>query len=75
MRQDEEVEFREGVVIKKIIKENKGSFVNVGLKQDVQIDVVLGPDTRVTVQLEPETKRKVAFTSLILLYNILCQFV
>ena len=57
MREDEDVEFREGVVLDKPVREGKGSFVNVGLrnKADVQIDVRLNPLSRVTVQIDRDT--------------------
>ena len=45
-------EYREGCVVKRPVKENKGSWVNVGLfKQDCQVDLQLQEGTRVTVKL------------------------
>lgn len=45
--------YREGVVINKPIKNDKGSYVNVGLLKDVLIDKVLTPGIRCTVKLFP----------------------
>ncbi|NXR11652.1 CI114 methyltransferase, partial [Semnornis frantzii] len=52
MRLDEECLYREGVVLDKPSKPGKGSFVNCGMKKDVEIDKKLTPGLRVTVQLE-----------------------
>jgi len=52
MRQDDETEFREGVVVDKPVGDGKGSYVNVGLRQDVQIDVRLNTLSRVTVHMK-----------------------
>lgn len=38
----------------KPVKEGSGSFVNVGLLQDVIVDKVLNPGLRVTVKLLPQ---------------------
>lgn len=46
--------YREGVVINKPVKNDKGSFVNVGLLKDVLIDKVLTPGVRCTVKLLPQ---------------------
>ena len=51
LRQDEESPYREGVVIDRPVKEGKGSWVNIGLKKDCQINVRLAVGTRVTVKL------------------------
>ncbi|XP_016365035.1 putative methyltransferase C9orf114 [Sinocyclocheilus rhinocerous] len=51
MRIDEEAEFREGVVLDRPSKPGKGSFVNCGMRKDVQIDKQLKSGLRVTVQL------------------------
>nr|XP_045017107.1 putative methyltransferase C9orf114 homolog [Jaculus jaculus] len=60
MRQDEESEYREGIVVERPTKPNQGSFVNCGLKKDVKIDKNLEPGLRVTVRLNqkqlPECK-------------------
>lgn len=46
--------YREGVVVKKTLKEGKGSFVNIGLNKDIQIDKCLTPNIRVTVKFDAE---------------------
>ncbi|XP_026052700.1 LOW QUALITY PROTEIN: putative methyltransferase C9orf114 [Carassius auratus] len=51
MRIDEEVEFREGVVLDHPCKPGKGSFVNCGMRKEVQIDKQLKAGLRVTVRL------------------------
>lgn len=54
LRQQDKCTYREGVVTNKPTKPGRGSFVNVGLFNDVMIDKVLTPGTRVTVQLPEE---------------------
>uniref|UniRef100_A0A3Q0QXD3 28S rRNA (uridine-N(3))-methyltransferase n=1 Tax=Amphilophus citrinellus TaxID=61819 RepID=A0A3Q0QXD3_AMPCI len=60
MRIDEESEYREGVVVNRPTKQQKGSFVDCGMRREVQIDKQLQPGLRVTVQLRktqnPESK-------------------
>uniref|UniRef100_A0A803YH69 28S rRNA (uridine-N(3))-methyltransferase n=1 Tax=Meleagris gallopavo TaxID=9103 RepID=A0A803YH69_MELGA len=60
MRVDEDSEYREGVVLDRPTKPGRGSFVNCGMKKEVQIDKQLKPGLRVTVRLQepqnPETK-------------------
>lgn len=51
LRMDEESTYREGVVLDKPVKPGRGSFANVGLYKEAQIDKVLQPGTRVTVKL------------------------
>ncbi|KAM9307090.1 uncharacterized protein KZ484_000421 [Pholidichthys leucotaenia] len=51
MRTDEESEYREGVVVNRPTKERKGSFVDCGMRKEVQIDKQLQPGLRVTVRL------------------------
>ncbi|XP_049752279.1 putative methyltransferase C9orf114 homolog isoform X2 [Elephas maximus indicus] len=51
MRQDEESEFREGVVLDRPTRPGHGSFVNCGMKKEVKIDKNLEPGLRVTVRL------------------------
>jgi len=53
MSQFDETEYREGVVLDKPVKEGRGSFVNVGLKSEIQIDKQLQAGLRVTVRMEP----------------------
>ncbi|XP_043914057.1 putative methyltransferase C9orf114 homolog [Protopterus annectens] len=60
MRIDEESEYREGVVLNRPIRSGKGSFVNCGMRKEVQIDKQLQEGLRVTVRLDqnqnPDTK-------------------
>ncbi|NXX82599.1 CI114 methyltransferase, partial [Urocolius indicus] len=60
MRMDEDSEYREGVVLDRPMKPGKGSFVNCGMRKEVQIDRHLQPGLRVTVRLQepqnPEAK-------------------
>ncbi|XP_069102729.1 putative methyltransferase C9orf114 homolog isoform X1 [Argopecten irradians] len=59
MRADEKCYFREGVVLNKPVATDKGSYVNVGLLKEVQIDKQIQPGVRVTVKLnELETEKK-----------------
>jgi len=45
-------EYREGVVTNKPVKPGKGSFVNVGFLQDVQVDKLITEGFRCTVKLD-----------------------
>ena len=45
-------EYREGVVLRRPTKANKGSFVDIGLLRDCQVDRKLPELTRVTVKLD-----------------------
>ncbi|NWH73309.1 CI114 methyltransferase, partial [Piaya cayana] len=56
MRVDEDSEYREGVVLDRPTKPGKGSFVNCGMRKEVQIDRQLQPGLRVTVRLEEPQK-------------------
>uniref|UniRef100_A0A8B9ESV0 28S rRNA (uridine-N(3))-methyltransferase n=1 Tax=Anser cygnoides TaxID=8845 RepID=A0A8B9ESV0_ANSCY len=60
MRMDEDSEYREGVVLDRPSKPGRGSFVNCGMRKEVQIDRQLQPGLRVTVRLQepqnPEAK-------------------
>jgi predicted SPOUT superfamily RNA methylase MTH1 len=51
LRQQSDFMFREGVVTPKPAKKGKGSFVNVGLLNDVLVDLKLDPGIRVTVRM------------------------
>ncbi|KAG5834514.1 putative methyltransferase C9orf114 homolog [Anguilla rostrata] len=51
MRVDEDAEFREGVILDRPSKAGKGSFVNCGMRKEVQIDKQLQAGLRVTVRL------------------------
>ncbi|KAM3911556.1 putative methyltransferase C9orf114 [Leptodactylus fuscus] len=54
VRIDEESTYREGVVLDRPTKAGKGSFVNCGMRKEVQIDKQLQAGVRVTVQIQPE---------------------
>ncbi len=43
--------YREGVTIRRPFKDNKGSWVNIGLYKDCQVNMTLEENTRVTVKL------------------------
>ncbi|XP_041368516.1 putative methyltransferase C9orf114 [Gigantopelta aegis] len=58
MRTSEDCIFREGVVLDKPVKPGKGSFVNVGLQKEVQIDRELRAGVRVTVKLDTTQEDK-----------------
>lgn len=45
-------EFREGVTLERPTKKNTGSWVDIGLKQQAQMDVLLTPNTRVTLRVK-----------------------
>jgi len=53
MSQSDEAEYRDGVVLNKPVREGRGSFVNVGLTKEVQIDRCLEAGLRVTVKMKP----------------------
>ncbi|GAB5586871.1 hypothetical protein Unana1_01771 [Umbelopsis nana] len=48
---DEKTQYREGVTVAKPVKEGRGSWVDVGLRNHIQIDRVLKPKVRVTVEM------------------------
>lgn len=54
VRIDEESKYREGVVLDRPTKPDKGSFVNCGIRKEVQIDKQLQAGVRVTVKMHPE---------------------
>jgi predicted SPOUT superfamily RNA methylase MTH1 len=58
LRFDEESEFREGVVVKRPVAENSGSWVNIGLKKDCKVNMQIQPNTRVTVKLSESPQAK-----------------
>lgn len=53
LRQHNDFIYREGVVTNKPAKQDKGSYVNIGLLNDCLVDKVLTPGIRVTVKLRP----------------------
>ncbi|KAL7980864.1 hypothetical protein Chor_002018 [Crotalus horridus] len=52
VRMDEESEYREGVVLDRPTRPGRGSFVNCGMRKEVQIDKQLEAGLRVTVRLD-----------------------
>ena len=62
VRADQDSLYREGVVVDKPapVKGQKGSYVNVGLKNDVQIDKRIQPGVRVTVKMASSTSQTAA---------------
>ncbi|XP_076842429.1 putative methyltransferase C9orf114 homolog isoform X2 [Brachyhypopomus gauderio] len=52
MRVDDKMEFREGVVLDRPNKAGKGSFIDCGMRKEVQIDKQLQPGLRVTVRMK-----------------------
>ncbi|XP_073496210.1 putative methyltransferase C9orf114 homolog [Phyllobates terribilis] len=52
VRIDEESMYREGVVVDRPTRGSRGSFVNCGMRQEVQIDKQLQVGVRVTVQMQ-----------------------
>ncbi|XP_025025717.1 putative methyltransferase C9orf114 homolog isoform X4 [Python bivittatus] len=52
VRMDEESQYREGVVLARPTKPGRGSFVNCGMRKEVQIDKPLEAGLRVTVRLD-----------------------
>jgi len=65
MSQSDETTYREGIVLNKPVKEGKGkgSFVNVGLMKEIQIDKQLQPGLRVTVRMDPPVEGKPVYIS------------
>ena len=59
MSQSDETEYREGVVLDKPVREGHGSFANVGLLKEVQIDRQLQPGLRVTVRMNPPVEGRI----------------
>mmetsp|Transcript_42895 Transcript_42895/g.31330 ORF Transcript_42895/g.31330 Transcript_42895/m.31330 type:complete len:90 (-) Transcript_42895:289-558(-) len=51
LKSNEWFHYREGVVIKRPIKDRKGSWINIGLTKDCQVNMALQEGTRVTVKL------------------------
>ncbi|KAM4020861.1 putative methyltransferase C9orf114 homolog isoform 2-T2 [Anomaloglossus baeobatrachus] len=54
VRMDEASKYREGVVTDRPTKAGRGSFVDCGMRQEVQIDKRLQTGLRVTVQMQTE---------------------
>lgn len=58
MRMEDDVPYREGVVLSKPTKDGKGSFVNCGASKIVQIEKKLEANVRVTVKMLKSHKEK-----------------
>ena len=43
--------YREGVIIRRPVKENRGSWADIGLNKNCQVNLMLQENTRVTVKL------------------------
>lgn len=52
MKVDDDMPYREGVVLDRPVKKGSGSFVNVGMRKEVRIDKSIKPGVRVTVKME-----------------------
>ena len=52
VRADEWTPYREGVIINRPSKDGKGSWANIGIYKDCQLDMSLQEGTRVTVKLD-----------------------
>ena len=52
MKVDDDMPYREGVVLDRPVKKGSGSFVNVGMQKEVRIDKSIKPGVRVTVKME-----------------------
>lgn len=52
MRQNDDTPYREGVVIDTPVEKGQGSFVDVGLTENIQVDKQLKSGVRVTVKME-----------------------
>ncbi|KAK3750223.1 hypothetical protein QZH41_015580, partial [Actinostola sp. cb2023] len=57
MRMDDNVLYREGVVLDRPVAKGKGSLVNAGTRKEVRIDKCLRPGLRVTVKMEKSSKQ------------------
>src|SRR5262249_40152315 len=58
-RIDQSVPYREGVVLAKPVRAGR-SWANVGLRKEIQIDRVLKPGVRITVEMPRESEEKEA---------------
>lgn len=52
MRVDDESAYREGLVVDRPVKKGQGSYVNAGLRKEVQVDRNLKAGIRVTVRID-----------------------
>lgn len=51
MKVDDDMPYREGVVLDRPVKKGCGSFANVGMRKEVRIDRSIKPGVRVTVKM------------------------
>ena len=51
MKVDDDMPYREGIVLDRPAKKGCGSFVNVGMRKEVRIDKSIKPGVRVTVKM------------------------
>ena len=56
MRQNDDTPYREGVVVDIPIEKGQGSFVDVGLTENIKVDKQLKAGVRVTVKIEKSGK-------------------
>ncbi|XP_048587034.1 putative methyltransferase C9orf114 isoform X4 [Nematostella vectensis] len=56
MRIDDDMPYREGVVLDRPVGQSGGSLVNAGMRKEVKIDKCIKPGIRVTVKLKPTSK-------------------
>ena len=52
LKTDQVCEFRDGVALERPTKHGSGSWVDIGLKQQAKMDVLVLPLTRVTLRLK-----------------------
>ena len=57
MKMQDWTPYREGVVVNRPVKAGAGSYINVGLRKEAQVDRLLKPGTRVTVRLDDALRR------------------
>lgn len=58
LRAQDNFKYREGIITNKPVKEGRGSKVNVGLLKDVEVDKLLTPGRRCTVELLSQENNK-----------------
>ena len=56
VRMHDDCPYREGVILNKPVKGDKGSYVNVGLGKELLIGKQLKPGVRVTIKMDLNTK-------------------
>lgn len=57
LRTTEYCKYREGIVLKRPVKDNKGCWVDIGLRKYCYLDVSLPEKTRVTIRLDKECQQ------------------